>query len=255
MTRLAVTITITLLLTNGLSAQEPTLVSQERQVEQPPAQELGSQPEQAGSQPAASTRAGLIEQEQADKAASLTAAQPDKAEAYVTRISDVFLAGQMHWHAFFRSAYSGGGFTMGAGYTQFVSPYNTIDTRGSITFSGYKRLESEFLAPQLFGRRAVLSVIGGWREATQVGFYGIGLSSTLDARTNFSFQQPYGSATLTMRPNRDMFFVRGGFEVTQWRQNPGSGDFPSVETKYTPDTLPGLGAHPSIWRPSSSWAG
>jgi hypothetical protein len=190
------------------------------------------------------TRVGLIEQQQAEKASSMVPATPDKAEAYVTRISDIFLAGQMHWHAFFRSAYSGGGFTMGAGYTQFVSPYNTVDTRGSITFSGYKRIESEFLAPQLFDRRGVLSVIGGWREATQVGFYGLGLNTSVNDRTNYSFQQPYGSATLTVRPRRDLLFVRGGFEATQWRQNPGSGDFPSVETKYTPQTLPGLGAHP-----------
>jgi hypothetical protein len=190
------------------------------------------------------TRAGLIEQQQAEKEGILTPAKPDKAEAYVTRISDVFLAGQMQWHSFFHSAYSGGGFTLGAGYRQFVSPYNTLDTRGSITFSGYKRIESEFIAPNLFGRRGTLSAIGGWREATQVGFYGIGLGTSVDNRANYSFQQPYGSATLTVRPTRDVFFVRGGFEITQWRQNPGSGDAPSVETKYTPATLPGLGAHP-----------
>jgi len=191
------------------------------------------------------TREGLIEQQQADKDATLTPAKPDKAEAYVTRISDIFLAGQMRWHAFFHSAYSGGGFTMGAGYTEFLSPNNTLDTRGSITFSGYKRIESEFIAPNLFGRRGMLSAIGGWREATQVGFYGIGLGTNVNDRANYSFQQPYGSATLTVRPNRDLFFVRGGLEITQWRQNPGSGDFPSVETKYTPSTLPGLGAHPA----------
>jgi hypothetical protein len=55
----------------------------------------------------------------------------------------------MHWHAFFQNAYSGGGFTLGAGFTQFVSPNNTLDVRGSITPSGYKRLEAEFIAPGL----------------------------------------------------------------------------------------------------------
>jgi len=235
MTRLAIGIAVALTIGTAARAQD---LSPE-QANQP------SEQSQSQAQPAPpGSRAGLIEQQQADKEASLVPAKPDKAEAYVTRISDVFLGGQMKWHAFFRSAYSGGGFTLGAGYTQFVSPTNTIDTRGSITFSGYKRIESEFLAPVLFGRRGTLSAIGGWREATQVGFYGIGMTSTLDARTNYSFQQPYGSATLTVRPTRDLLFVRGGFELTQWRQNPGSGDEPSIETKYTPDTLPGLGAHP-----------
>ncbi len=39
--------------------------------------------------------------------------------------------------------------------------------------------------------------------------------------------------------------VRGGFEVSQWQQTPGAGSVPSVETIYTPATLPGLGAEPT----------
>ena len=47
----------------------------------------------------------------------------------------------------------GGGFTLGAGYLSHVGDYNTLDVRGSYTFSNYKRIESEFIAPRLFGRR------------------------------------------------------------------------------------------------------
>ncbi len=191
------------------------------------------------------SRVAMIETAQAQKAAGLTPAKPGRAEAYVARISDAFLGGQMHWHTFFDSAYSGGGFTLGAGYTQFVSPYNTVDVRGSITFSGYKRIETEFIAPGLFGRRGTLNAIGGWREATQVGFYGFGTSSSSkDARANYSFQQPYGSAALEIRPTRKLLLIRGGMEITQWKQAEGSGSYPSIETKYTPETLPGLGAQP-----------
>src|SRR5215470_11671758 len=108
------------------------------------------------------SRADAIEQAEQAKSEHLTPAAPGKAEAYVTRISDAFLAGNLHWHAFWANAYSGGGFTLGAGYRTHVSPYNMIDVRGSITPSGYKRLEAEFIAPQLFKRHAWLSVIGGW---------------------------------------------------------------------------------------------
>jgi hypothetical protein len=203
-----------------------------------------SQEQAQAAAPPVDSRVASIEQRQAEKAASLVPAKVDKIEAYVTRISDIFLGGQLHWHAFFQNAYSGGGFTLGAGFTQFVSPNNTLDVRGSITPSGYKRLEAEFIAPGLFGRRATLSAIGGWREATQVGFYGFGMTSTADARTNFSFQQPYASTTLDVRPKRNPLFVRGTLEITQWKQAPGSGEEPSVETVYTPQTLPGLGAQP-----------
>jgi len=215
------------------------------------AQEPASAQEQQPD-PQTGSRAATIEQQQTDKAAALAPAKPGKVEEYVARWSDAFLGGQMHWHPFFHNAYSGGGFTLGAGYAQFVSPYNTLDVRGSITFSGYKRIEAEFIAPQLFGRRGVLSAIGGWREATQVGFYGFGMTSSLDARANYSFTQPYASATLQVRPTRKLLFLRGGLEFTQWKQAEGSGSEPSIETKYTPETLPGLGAHPVYLHSSGS---
>ena len=73
--------------------------------------------------------------------------------------------------------------------------------RGSYTITGYKRVEAEFIAPRLFNRRGTLSVLGGWREATQVGFYGIGTDTSKDDRANYRFQQPYGSALLDALPD------------------------------------------------------
>jgi hypothetical protein len=192
----------------------------------------------------AASRVELIEQEQAAKAQALKPASIGAAERYVTDVTEIMLSGQMRWHPFWQSAYAGGGFTIGAGYMRFVSPHNTLDVRGSITPSGYKRLEAQLLAPGLFNRRGTLSVLGGWREATQVGFYGFGMDTSVDNRANYSFQQPYLSAVLDVYPARNAFLLRGGFELTQWKQNPGSGDVPSVDQVYTPETLPGLGARP-----------
>jgi hypothetical protein len=36
--------------------------------------------------------------------------------------------------------------------------------------------------------------------------------------------------------------LRGAAELSEWSQRAGEGTFPSVESKYTPATLPGLGA-------------
>ena len=144
---------------------------------------------------------------------------------------------------FFDSAYSGGGFTLGLGYMHFVSPYNQIDVRGSYTALGYKRVEAEFIAPRLFHRRGELTVLGGWREATQARFYGIGMDTSKDDRTNYDFQQPYGSASLTLWPTRRLWMLRGGARaVRSGRRGRARATFPSVETVYTPATLPGLGA-------------
>lgn len=192
-------------------------------------------------EPEPATRAAAIEQQQADRAKTLHPYVPNKAEKYFDR-AEAILSNGLRWHPYFQNAYSGGGFTVGAGYRTFVSPYNSVDLRGSITVSGYKRLEAEFLAPRLMNRRAVLSVIGGWREATQVGFYGLGNSTDQDNRANYGFTQPYGVAALTVRPTNRMLLLRGSFEASQWNQTPGSGSAPSVEEVYSPATLTGLGA-------------
>ena len=200
-------------------------------------------PEAAGApSPQAPSRQAAIEQEQAAKVPGLHPYVPDKAERIFQQIDTVLEGGTLRWHPFFENAYSGGGFTLGVGHVNYLSGYNFIDVRGSYTFKGYKRVEAEFVAPRLFNRRAQLSVLGGWREATQVGFYGIGPDTSKDDRTNYLFQQPYGSALLTIFPSRRVLMLRGGVEYSRWSQEPGEGASPSVEEVYTPATLPGLGA-------------
>ena len=82
-----------------------------------------------------------------------------------------------------------------------------------------------------------------------MGFYGFGTGNTSkDDRANYSFEQPYGSANLELRPTRRILLLGAGVEYSQWEQGPGSGTAPSVEEVYTPDTLVGLGAS----RPTST---
>ena len=202
---------------------------------------IGSTAAVAAQEPQAPTREAAIEQKQAEKSKQLHPYVPNKAEGLFNKAETLLLTGGLRWHPFFESAYSGGGFTLGLGYMRFVSSYNRLDVRGSYTIAGYKRAEVEFMAPRLFKRRAALSVIGGWREATQVGFYGIGTNTSKDDRTNYAFQQPYGSALFTIFPTRRTLMLRGGVEWSEWNLDPGKGSFPPVDTIYTPETLPGLG--------------
>jgi len=94
----------------------------------------------------------------------------------------------------------------------------------------------------MFQRRATLSLLGGYREATQVGFYGIGTDTVKENRANFAFDRWYGGGLLAVRPTRRFLMLRGGAELTEWNTKPGEGTDPSVEEVYTPATLPGLGA-------------
>lgn len=208
------------------------------------AQEAPSDAEQAAQ---ATTRQGLIEQEQAEKSKELKPYTANAAEKIFERVDTILEGGTLRWHPFFENAYSGGGFTLGAGRAMYVSAYNYIDVRGSWTVTNYKRLEAEFVAPRMFNRRAQLSAIGGWREATQVGFYGLGNDSSLDDRTNYLFKQPYGNALFTYFPARKGLMLRGGAEFTRWLQTAGEGAFPPIESAYTPETLPGLDAEVTYW--------
>ena len=86
----------------------------------------------------------------------------------------------------------------------------------------------------------------------------------MEGRTSYGFQQPYGSASLEVRPGRRFLVVGGGLEISRWEQTPGGGSAPSIETIYTPATLPGVGASPTYlhsqgtvgidWRTSPGYA-
>lgn len=191
------------------------------------------------------TRTEAIATAEAEKAQHLEPYVGNKAEQIVGRLEAAFITGDVKWHPFFESALAGGGFTLGAGYRQHVSSYSSVDLRASFTPSGYKRAEVEFLAPRALQRRGVLSVIGGWREATEVGFYGYGTDTSVDDRANYSFTQPYASASLRLLPTRKWLVLGGGLEVSEWKQDAGAGTAPSIEEVYTADELPGLGSSPA----------
>ena len=210
------------------------------------------------------TRQGLVEAAQAEKVKTLQPYAQTSVERLMLRLQDILDYRTVIWHPYFQSAANGGGLTLGVGRVVHVTPFNYLDVRGSYSAYGYKRFETEFVAPRLFDRRGQLSIVGGWKDARQVGFFGAGPDSSIDDRTNYGFRQGYGSALLTVRPTRRNLLLRGGFEATRWQQEPGEGSSPSVDTVYTPATLPGLGATATYlhsqatvgfdWRPAPGYA-
>ena len=188
--------------------------------------------------PEPDTRQGVIEAEAAEKATDLKPYQVTTAEKWVIKVEKRFTGQVVRLHPFLEPAYSGGGFTVGSGYTFHPSPYSTLDVRGSYSIRSYKLAEAEFNHLRLFDRRATLNVRGGWRDATEVAFHGVGMDSP-DQHLTFGFEQPYGSASLTVRPTRKLFMVRGGFEAVGWDLKPGEGSR-SYDSVHTPRTLAGV---------------
>jgi hypothetical protein len=210
------------------------------------------------------SRQAIVEQAQTTKSTTLHPYVPSLVERVVTRAENTLLNGPTKWHPFFENSYSGGGFAPGIGYVQRVSAYSTIDVRGSRSFKGYKLAETEFLSPRVFDRRGELSVVGGWKDATQVGFYGVGTNTSTSDRTDFAFEQPYAGARLKLRPTRRMLTLVGGTDVARWSFKTPTGTAPSVDRVYTPATLAGLGATTTYvhsqatvgfdWRPAAAYA-
>jgi Omp85 superfamily domain len=192
--------------------------------------------------PEPDTREAAVERAQAEKAKNVHPYVPSRAEQVLTKVENAFVTPTTKWHPYFQNSYRGGGFALGAGYTRYVSPYNFVDVRGSYSVERYKLAEAEFSAPRLFHRRGRLSLVGGWRDATQVGFYGIGSETSLSNRLNYAFEQPYGGARMTLWPTRRLFMMRGGVDMSRWSLQDPIGRPPAVQTVYTPATLPGLGA-------------
>src|SRR5689334_21266183 len=191
--------------------------------------------------PEPETRQAVLEAEQAKKETTLQPYVPTKGERLMDRVENVFVYPTQTWHPFFENAYKGGGFAAGLGYMWHATSYSYVDIRGSYSIKSYKRAEVEFVSPRLFHRRGELSLLGGWRDATEVGFYGVGMDTSVNNRVNYGFERPYGTALLSVRPTRKVLLLRGGVDFSKWDMKSGTGGT-SIEDVYTPETLPGVDA-------------
>jgi Omp85 superfamily domain len=201
---------------------------------------MAQAPAQAAA-PETATRQTTIESAADEKATDLHPYEISTAEKVIRRIERRFANQTIRFHPYLQNAYRGGGFAAGAGYMFHPSPYSTLDVRGSYSIRSYKLAEAEFISPRLFDRRGELTLTGGWRDATEVAFHGFGNYTSSNDVANYGFEQPSGTALLTIRPTRRLFLVRGGFGAARWDLKSGEGSAPSVDQIYTPESLPGLG--------------
>jgi hypothetical protein len=208
------------------------------------------------------SRADQIAAEQARKAQESRPYEPSAAERWAVAVRRELLTEPSGPYPFFGSVYSGGGFTLGAGYRHFLADRTHWDIKGLYSLKNYKLIE---LSTDSWGHadgRLDLHARIGWRDATQVAFYGLGID-TPDERTNFRFKQTYYGGDLQVRPGGFTVF-NAGLMYEDYNLEEGAGTFPSIEEVFTPATAPGLGASPAYlhsmasggidWRPSPGYA-
>lgn len=190
------------------------------------------------------SRSGTLAALQARKSTELKRSEPDRAEALVRKVQAIFLESPAGFYPFFSSVYHGGGLTIGAGYRQFYGDNTSWNVQGLYSVKNYKLAEFGTESRDHFANRLSFGSKVGWRDATQVGYYGVGMQTNQDDRTNFRFQQTYADGHVTFRPVW-WFPIQGSVGGEHWESKEGQGNFPSIETIHTPGTAPGLGANPT----------
>jgi hypothetical protein len=191
------------------------------------------------------TRAGAIAEAQAEKAKRLEPYEPNKAERIALDVKRKFLETPNGLYPWFDSVYSGGGFTLGAGYRRFYGDRTFWNARGLYSAKSYKRLELTTDSLGHANGRIDLHAIGGWRDATQVAFYGIGNDTTVDDQSNFRMKQGYVGASMHVSAPAHLI-ADVEFQYEDFTLESGKGSSPSIEDAYPLSEAPGLGANPSF---------
>jgi hypothetical protein len=153
-------------------------------------------------------------------------------------------AGGTGFFPFLDSVYDGGGLTLGAGYRRFFAPRAEWDIKGLYSLRHYKFFEVSTTSAGHEGGRLIVRGRVGWRDATEVGFYGVGMAPLEDARANFRLQQAYAGGSVIWRAT-DRVAAGGAVDFEDFTMRPGLGDVPPIETLYSPLTAPGLGTSPA----------
>ena len=193
------------------------------------------------------TRAEVIARQQEDKSGQLRPPTSNKVEQFITRMEEggwLLSPNPRGLYPYFDSVYPGGSFTLGAGYRKYVADYAHVDVRGLYSVLNYKLIEGLVGSPNHLRGRLDFGARAGWRDATQVGYYGIGKDTSADDRANFRISETYAEGNVTAKPLR-WLHLGGVIAYERYEEKQGQGSYPSIEESYTPETAPFLGTSPS----------
>ncbi len=188
------------------------------------------------------SRAAEITQKQEEKAATVAPYVPTRFEKVMTDIEKSFASPPNGVFPFFGSVYSGGGFTLGAGYRRFYAREAVWEIKGLYSVKNYKMIELGTRAPWNYNSRVTKGIRVGWRDAPEVGYYGTGMDTVKEDRANFRIKQTYLAGDLGFRPTS---WTRLDAQVSyeDFRNEEGAGAFPSIEFSYDATTATGLFEH------------
>jgi hypothetical protein len=209
------------------------------------------------------TREAQIAAEQTEKAQHLHPYVPTATERVLVQVNRVLTETPTGFYPNLGSVYSGGGFALGAGYRRFYGDRTFWDLKGLFSIKTYKFIELSTVSPGHAQGRVDLSAGAGWRDATEVAFYGTGIDTPASGRTNFRMKQSYVTGGLQARPIPITVFG-AALSYEDFTIADGLGSSPSVIRAHRAQSAPGLGVNPAYlhstasagidWRPSPGYA-
>jgi hypothetical protein len=197
------------------------------------------------------SRAAEIAAEQARKATELHAYVPSSAEKWAIKLRREFIDLPSGFYPYFASVYSGGGFTLGAGFREYYGDRTHWDIKGLYSVKSYKFIELSTDSWAHAHGKVDLHGRVGWRDATQVSYYGLGMDTVPEDRSTFRLKQGYVAGNADLRPVKFLVFGAGA-TYEDYSMGSGQGTVPSIEEIYTPATAPGLGISPKYLHTTAS---
>jgi hypothetical protein len=221
----------------GLESKEPDQTEERAALSNDPASQDAEAPVQE-------SRESRIEARQAKKSKESHPRQSNKAEKYIRQLEGALLEDSAGLSPAIGSVYHGGGLALGANYRKYFGDNTFWNVRGLYSFKNYKLAEAKAESRDHLGKRLSFGTRLGWRDATQVGYYGLGPQTQQEARANFRFQESSVDAHVLFKPVR-WVPLKATVAYEHFNTTRGEGTAPSIETRYTPQSAPGLGADPT----------
>jgi len=148
-----------------------------------------------------------------------------------------------------------GGFPAGAGTTAAVGYDRTFPRHGDDSLAanrvhvsglgaysrrGYQRASGAFSVHDVGGAPIDINAFGQYYEYPEEDFFGFGIDSTEDTRSNYLLKAIEAGGAVTWRPSKFTLSAGAAF----WRPETASGEdtrYPSVEEVFDPTQVAGLG--------------
>jgi hypothetical protein len=187
------------------------------------------------------SRAEEIAQAQAEKSTRLTPNTPSGMERALDWFEDHFTDPNTAYLTF-GSVYPTGGFAPGVAVRRAFGQARA-NVGAALSIRGYKLVHGALRFPELAGRKLQVETKARWVDATQVPFSGVGGGSIRDDRVNYRLQYVEAGGTVAFVPV-SWYRIGAGAATRRFDEREGLGRRPSIETRHTATTAPGLFSDP-----------